>query len=91
MTPLEKAEELFDKMYILDNRAWYDVAKKCAIIAVDEILKESKPPIITHRMDSYKSVEDFSNNLIHIQNEIDNYVLSNYGYWQQVKNELEKL
>ena len=91
MTPLEKAEELFDKIYILDNRSWYDVAKKCALIAVDEILKESKPPIITHRIDSYKSVEDFNNNLIHIQNEIDNYVLSNYGYWQQVKQEIEKL
>jgi len=38
MTPKEKAKELFDKIYKLDNRAWYDVAKQCALIAVDEIL-----------------------------------------------------
>jgi hypothetical protein len=38
MTPKEKAKELFDKIYKLDNRAWYDTAKQCALIAVDEIL-----------------------------------------------------
>jgi hypothetical protein len=38
MTPKEKAEELFMKIYQLDSRAWYDVAKKCALIAVDEII-----------------------------------------------------
>lgn len=97
MNHKEKAKQLFDKYFFLtlnvesdDNVNKY-TAKICALIAVDEILKESKPPIITHRIDSYKSVEDFNNNLIHIQNEIDNYVLSNYGYWQQVKQEIEKL
>jgi hypothetical protein len=38
MTPKEKAEELVKKMYHLDNRAWYETCKQCAIIAVDEIL-----------------------------------------------------
>ena len=38
MTPQEKAKDLFDKIYKLDNRAWYDVAKQCALIAVDEII-----------------------------------------------------
>lgn len=37
MTPKEKAKELVEKMYKLDHTAWYDVAKKCALIAVDEI------------------------------------------------------
>lgn len=98
MTPVEKAQELVNKMFNCDKSTpeesmamLYPHAKQCALIAVDEILKESKPPIITHRIDSYKSVEDFNNNLIHIQNEIDNYVLSNYGYWYAVKQEIEKL
>jgi len=38
MKPKEKAKELFDKIYKLDNRAWYDTAKQCALIAVDEII-----------------------------------------------------
>ena len=38
MTPKEKANELFNKMYdyTLDNSD----AKQCALIAVDEIIKE---------------------------------------------------
>ena len=39
MTPKEKAKELVEKIYKLDNRAWYDVAKQCALISVDETLK----------------------------------------------------
>ena len=42
MNPKEKAEELVDKMYKLANRAWYNIAKQCALIAVDEILKLHK-------------------------------------------------
>jgi hypothetical protein len=38
MTPKEKAKELFNKIYILDNRAWYETAKQCALIAVDYII-----------------------------------------------------
>jgi hypothetical protein len=39
MTAKEKAKELFDKIYKLDNKAWYDVAKQCALIAADETLR----------------------------------------------------
>jgi hypothetical protein len=42
MTPKEKAEELFDKYsYELSHHIFngtFDIAKECAIIAVDEIL-----------------------------------------------------
>jgi hypothetical protein len=42
MTPKEKANELFDKMFlIIENKGMYDDlyrAKECALIAVDEIL-----------------------------------------------------
>jgi hypothetical protein len=42
MTPKEKAKELFDKMYMVDDPMGnypmcFDTAKQCALIAVDEI------------------------------------------------------
>ena len=44
MTPKQKAEELFDKMSTNNGDEYhhctYYVAKKCALIAVDEILNE---------------------------------------------------
>ena len=47
MTPKEKAKELVDKMYMLDDPngnypMCFDIAKECALVAVDEIIK-SKP------------------------------------------------
>ena len=41
MTPKEKAEELIDNYYILlDGFVPFEQVKKCALIAVDEILEE---------------------------------------------------
>lgn len=43
MSPKEKAEELIHKMYVVHSNSASDItlhfAKQCAIIAVDEILK----------------------------------------------------
>lgn len=43
MTPKEKAKELADKIYEIENnskifRINYTIAKQCALIAVDEII-----------------------------------------------------
>ena len=65
MTPKEKAKDLLNKIYKLDNRAWYDVAKQCAYVTVHELIEA----LHEHH---------WQNRLI-----ID--------YWQEVKNELEKL
>ena len=47
MTPKEKADELFDKYsYELSNHIFngtFDIAKECALIAVDEIIKQLVP------------------------------------------------
>lgn len=45
MTPKEKAKELFDKMYFVDDPMGnypmcFDTAKQCSLIAVDELIKE---------------------------------------------------
>ena len=72
MTPKEKAEELFLKMYNTEDPMGnypmcFDTAKQCALIAVDEILK------------------------------IEYWALMEMGgrqeeeYWQEVKNEIEKI
>ena len=46
MTPKEKADGLFDKYsYELSNHIFngtFDIAKECALIAVDEIIKQLK-------------------------------------------------
>ena len=45
ITPKEKAKELVDKYYVLikyPTPKWKLVAKQCALIAVDEILEETK-------------------------------------------------
>lgn len=40
MTPKEKAEELYKKMYIVHSNIYPSSAKQCALVAVDEILNE---------------------------------------------------
>jgi len=69
MTPKEKAEELVNKYSIW---CWnevvcdYEIAKQCALIAVDEIL------------DSIIKINQYD------------FATLNY-YWNEVKQELEKL
>jgi hypothetical protein len=69
MTPKEKAEELVLKYLRIDNntKEWFNmhIAKQCALIAVDELIKEQTM----------------------WQNGEVNPVL----YWQEVKNEINKL
>jgi hypothetical protein len=47
MTPKEKAEELILKYLRIDNdtKEWFHkgIAKQCALVAVDEILKVAEP------------------------------------------------
>ena len=38
MTPKDKAEELYKKMYTVHSNIYPSSAKKCALIAVDEII-----------------------------------------------------
>ena len=72
MTPKEKAEELVLKYLRIDNNTseWFNthIAKQCALIAVDEIIKSI----------------DFD--WMEVQN-----LESQHRYWQEVKEEIEKL
>ena len=61
MTPKEKAQELINKFYFDTSLTDIEEVKKCALIAVDEILNVIEVP----------STE--------------------YKYWQEVKQEIEKL
>ena len=82
MTPKEKAKELVEKYenYVnnfFTNLISLDYQKKCALIAVEEILIE------------YQSMSD-TDSIIYIENEIT-YVIHKLVYWQEVKQEIEKL
>lgn len=65
MTPKEKAKELFDKMK--GFRVKHSHSKKCALIAVDEILNiDNIKPYILHK--------EIIKYYIEVKKEIENYV-----------------
>jgi hypothetical protein len=73
MTQKEKAKELVESMAFICRECDYEYkAKQCALIAVDEILKE------------YAHAE---NHIEDIMGKISIYI----KYWQEVKQEIEKL
>ena len=67
------------------------IAKNLALIAVDEILEQHKKITVSHIITAYKTIQDFNQNLTNVQNDLDSYVLENYGYWQEVKQEIQLL
>jgi hypothetical protein len=67
------------------------IAKQCASIAVDEILKTHKKISVSHKISAYKTAKDFMQSGSDIQNQIDNHVLNNFGYWAEVKQQIELL
>ena len=72
MTPKEKAEELIGKFNYESKHFLMLDAKKCALIAVDEILNNDVG------YNAYDGV-------------IGNNIWIDTGYWQEVKQEIEKL
>ena len=70
MTPKEKAEELYKKMYTVHSNIYPSSAKQCALIAVDEI--DDIYQKLTPKDDTY-------------------CFLLELEYWQEVKQEIEKL
>lgn len=81
MTPKEKAKELFDKMYMVEDPMvnypmCFDTAKQCAMISVYEIIK-------LNINDRAFISDDKENNTI---------VYSTYNeYWSEVLIEISKL
>jgi hypothetical protein len=66
-------------------------AKNLALIAVDKLLEQHKKITVSHIVSAYKTIQDFNENLTNVQNDLDSYVLGNYGYWQEVKQEIQLL
>ena len=81
MTPKEKAEELIRKYYRWglhkdgQSLSWLE-SKECALIAVDEIIKDLK--------ESLKVAEDLH---LHARG----LIIGSFVDWQEVKQEIEKL
>jgi hypothetical protein len=69
MIPKEKAEELVNKYWDDIPDIFFEDAKECALIAVDELIEHLQP------------ASDFGG-------EINKYTTE---YWQEVKQEIEKL
>ena len=77
MTPKEKAKQLVEKMIIYHSpdESDYEAAKECALVAVDEIIKCNPT-----NPEKWDYVENYT---IMVDAEIN--------YWQEVKQEIEKL
>jgi len=79
MTPKHKAEELFDKMSTNNGDEYhhytYYVAKQCALIAVDELIKyhDDIMDVVRYELPS---------NIV---------AVIPYKYWEDVKKEIELL
>jgi len=64
MTPREKAIELVDKFSsVLMHDELYDDSVMCALVAVDEILKNDTIFLYVHHLDFWKEVKHEINNL----------------------------
>jgi hypothetical protein len=84
MTSKEKAQELFDKMHwamphqSTTNAETYIISKRCALIAVDEILETTKVKWATQRK--------LPNGEYRLWKGV-----AYKKYWQEVKKEIEAL
>ncbi len=83
MTPKDKCKELYDKYLPIVrgsnlNETYHAKAKQCALIAVDEIIKEL--PELTPEEVMYGDYPS-----------VDFFINERYNYWQEVRTELEKL
>jgi len=85
MTPKEKAQELVAKYFQLnydwDNVTQNEWAKEAALIAIDEILNA-----FPHTYDLEKEYLNGEESVSVIRN-----IKSNINYWQEVKQEINKL
>lgn len=100
MTAKEKARELVDTYRIMlmntDTDCGEEIlctitAKYAALIAVDEILKTHKKISVSHQIFAYRTAKYFMQSVKNIQDQIDNHVLNNFGYWAEVKQQIELL
>ena len=83
MSPKEKANQLVNTYYnsimsFLTNNMKLENAKKCALIAVDEIIKQF--------IGVYDSLKDAG--VLDSANVEDS---ANYKYWQEVKQEIKNI
>ena len=94
MNPKEKATQLFNKYYVYILEINHDLseeiiisilAKKHALIAVDEIIEA------LGRLNVEVLHTEYGNKLIEINVEIRTNYVSHVIYWNEVKTELEKL
>ena len=60
MTPKEKAEELYKKMYTVHSNIYPSSAKQCALIAVDELINEA---VYEKQYNYWQEVKNEINNL----------------------------
>lgn len=89
MTSKEKAEELIQKYLVVYKDTvigefYFNRAKECALIAVDEVKESSKLMPYTFTFEDYDDVDKLKAS---VRAEIESFNM----YWNEVKQEIEKL
>lgn len=72
LTPKQKAKEIFDKMYFVEDPMGkypmcFDTAKQCALIAVDEILQSHYVLLTGVKTSIYEYWQEVKEELLKIQ------------------------
>ena len=96
MTAKEKAKQLVEKfsIHVEDTNGQIVTiinGKQCALICCDEAIGTYKVLRPSHLVTSYKTSVDFNENLKNINAQIDAHRVEWICYWQEVKQEIEKL
>jgi hypothetical protein len=103
MTPQEKAKDLFCKMYgceinadlkdiYLSNGDGFFIAKDCALIAVDEIMRFPKTLLYTMNIHRFRILDEMDvSNWIDDEDSIVVDEMTALEYWDKVKQEIQKL
>lgn len=98
MTPKEKAYELVlkylkIKTHQMFNGRWHKMtAQQCALIAVDEIMFwNPKKMMYTVRVYRFKKMEELNIDKCEFNSDMIMEEITALEYWNQVKQEIEKL
>ena len=100
MKPQDKVNELVDVYRAMlmneDTECGNEIlctliAKKSALIAIDEMLKQFNKIKVSHIITGYITYKDFEENLTSIQNQLDSEMISKWNYWNEVKDEIKNL
>lgn len=102
MTPKEKAQYIVDSMMRTKNPdhtscICFEIAKRCALIAVDEMIEIYSKLFkdfdkVSLFVTAFKTDKDFNETMNDLKNnQLKPYAIKSVFYWEEVRKEIESL